>query len=165
MVVLGLDPGIARTGFGLINTEREPLFIRCGCLTTPAHDAEADRLESIGRDLVTLIATHRPDAAVVETVFFGNNAKTAMRTAETRGVLLYVLRQHHIPVHSLTPLQIKSRLTGYGAADKRQVQHVITQRLHLTTPPEPDDAADALAAALCIADEVASVSRSLYPRN
>lgn len=155
MIVIGLDPGIARTGFGIINTDRSPMFVRCGCLTTPAGEPSADRLRSIGQDLETLIAEHRPELAVVEMVLFGNNAKTAMLTAETRGVLLYVLRKNQIPVQSLTPLQIKSRLTGYGAADKHQVQQLVTQRLNLSNVPEPDDAADALAAALCHVEEPA----------
>lgn len=153
MVILGLDPGIARTGFGIIAPNTAQSFIRCGCLTTPSTQALEDRLFTIGQDLEALIANHHPDLAVIEEIFFGANTSTAMTTAQTRGVLLYVLRQHHIPVYSLTPLQIKSRLTGYGAASKQQVQTVVTQRLHLTELPQPDDAADALAAALCIAEE------------
>lgn len=153
MVILGLDPGLARTGFGAIDTERSNPYLRCGCLTTPSDQGSAERLQSIGQDLTTLIAEIKPHLAVVETVFFGNNSKTAMLTAETRGVLLYVLRENKVPVHSLTPLQIKSRLTGYGQADKHQVQHLVTRRLNLTTTPQPDDAADALAAALCWAGE------------
>lgn len=154
MIILGLDPGLARTGFGAIDTEREQPYLRCGCLTTPSTLGSPDRLHMIGQDITTLITTLGPDLAVVETVFFGNNRKTAMLTAETRGVLLYVLRHHNIPVHSLTPLQIKSRLTGYGQADKHQVQHLITRRLGLAAPPQPDDAADALAAALCWSGEL-----------
>jgi crossover junction endodeoxyribonuclease RuvC len=153
MVIIGLDPGLARTGFGAIDTQRQSPFLRCGCLTTPSSSSIPDRLHSIGQDLSLLLTEIKPNLAVVETVFFGNNSKTAMQTAETRGVLLYILRQHTIPVHSLTPLQIKSRLTGYGQADKHQVQRLVTRRLQLTTIPHPDDAADALAAALCWADE------------
>ncbi len=157
MIIMGLDPGIARTGFGAIDTEREEQYLRCGCLTTPAHLGSPDRLHMIGQDVTTLIEEIKPDLAVVETVFFGNNRKTAMLTAQTRGVLLYVLRHHHIPVHSLTPLQIKSRLTGYGGADKHQVQHLVTRRLGLSAIPQPDDAADALAAALCFTGESLSI--------
>jgi crossover junction endodeoxyribonuclease RuvC len=157
MTILGLDPGIARTGFGIIDTAKPSLFVRCGCLTTPASMASEDRLLTIGQDLRTLLRETRPDLAVVETVFFGSNTTTAMVTAQTRGVLLFVLREHHIPVHSLTPLQIKSRLTGYGAADKYQVQQLVTRRLKLHAVPQPDDAADALAAALCVADEAVRV--------
>ena len=163
MVILGLDPGIARTGFGVINTALPHSFVRCGCLTTPAHTPTPDRLLTIGEDLTTLITTYRPAVAVVETIFFGANSKTAMLTAQTRGVLLYLLRLHHIPVQSLTPLQIKSRLTGYGAADKQQVQALVTRRLHLTQAPQPDDAADALAAAMAVAEEGSPLTQTGAP--
>lgn len=153
MIILGLDPGIARTGFGVINTSLPKAFVRCGCLTTPAGMAVEDRLHLLGQDLTKLAADVTPDVAVVETILFGANTKTAMLTAQARGVLLYILRQHRIAVYNLTPLQIKSRLTGYGAADKHQVQQVVMRRLELTAPPMPDDAADALAAALCMAEE------------
>jgi len=153
MIILGLDPGIARTGFGVIDTNTDSLFVRCGILSTGPEQASEDRLQEIGSDLERLIAATKPDHAIVETVLFGNNRKTAMLTAETRGTLIYVLRKNRVAVSSLTPLQIKSRLTGYGQASKSQVQHVVTQRLKLDTIPEPDDAADALAAALCVSDE------------
>lgn len=151
MIILGLDPGIGRTGFGVINTQQSRQFVRCGCLTTPPELSAEDRLLLLGQDLTQLITETKPDLAVVEQIFFGKNHKTAMLTAQARGVLIYVLRHHHIPLESLTPLQIKSRLTGYGAASKAQVQSVVRQQLHLDVVPEPDDAADALAAALCVA--------------
>lgn len=153
MVILGIDPGIARTGFGIINTASPQVFVRCGIITTPKTDSPEDRLHTVGQDLQKIVEQSNPDLAVVETVLFGKNTTTAMLTSETRGVINFVLRQNKIPVHSLTPLQIKSRLTGYGQADKAQVQHVVTQRLNLNKAPQPDDAADAIAAALCIAEE------------
>lgn len=152
MVILGLDPGIARTGFGVIRVKPRLEYIRCGLLTTPQQLPLEDRLVMLGQDLESVIQADQPDHAVVEQVFFGANAKTAFVTAQARGVLLYVLRRHRIPVEHLTPLQIKSRLTGYGAAGKQQVQTLVTQRLNLSAPPQPDDAADALAAALCSAE-------------
>lgn len=156
MVILGLDPGLARTGYGLINLTKpqSPEYLACGCLTTPQYLTTEDRLVMLGEDLEKLVGRHRPDLAVIEQVFFGKNVKTAVMTAEARGVLLYVLRGKEIPVEHVTPLQIKSRLTGYGAADKQQVQHLIMQRLHLAKAPAPDDAADALAAALCATQPV-----------
>ena len=157
MIVLGIDPGLARTGFGIIDTNQEQL-VRCGCLTTEPSQSTADRLLTIGQDLDTLIKATNPNVAVVESILFGKNAKTAMITAETRGTIIYVLRQHHIAVQSLTPLQIKSRLTGYGAADKHQVQEVVARRLHLKEAPQPDDASDAVAAALCLIDEPLNIS-------
>lgn len=153
MIILGLDPGIGRTGFGVLDTMRKELFVRCGVLTTPTHGAEEDRLVTLGSDLEKLIKDTKPDIAVVEKIFFGSNVKTAVSTAQARGVLLYVLRKHHIAIETLTPLQIKSRLTGYGRAGKQQMQTIVVKRLRLTQPPRPDDAADALAAALCIADK------------
>ena len=149
MIILGLDPGIARTGFGLVTAQPSIEYIRCGCLTTEKGLSTADRLLELASDLENLIASHYPQIAVVESVFFGKNHKTAMLTAQTRGVLLYILRKNNVTIEELTPLQIKSRLTGYGTATKQQVQAVVTDRLNLSQTPEPDDAADALAAALC----------------
>lgn len=151
MIILGLDPGIGRTGFGVIDTSLPNQYVRCGCLTTPQNLDVADRLRMLGDDLAKIVAATNPDMAAVEQIFFGKNTSTAMLTAQARGVLLYILRQHNIPVESLTPLQIKSRLTGYGAAPKSQVQNIVRQQLKLDAIPQPDDAADALAAALCIA--------------
>ncbi len=154
MIILGLDPGIARTGFGVINTQQAHWFVQCGCLTTPRSDQLADRLLNLGQDLEKIIKKYHPNQAVIEDIFFGANRKTAMSTAHARGTLLYILRSHHIPVTSLTPPQIKSRLIGAGHATKHQVQTIVTKRLKLTAVPQPDDAADALAAALCCADHL-----------
>lgn len=152
MIILGLDPGIARTGYGVIDTSAQSLFHSCGCLTTPAHDSAPDRLSSLADNLDALIKQVKPRRAVVEDIFFGVNAKTAISTAQARGVLLYVLNQHHIPITSFTPLQIKSRLCGYGRATKQQMQDQVKAQLKLDSIPKPDDAADGLAAALCLVD-------------
>lgn len=152
MIILGLDPGIARTGFGVINTEQTNWFVTCGCLTTPSTNSLANRLLSLGQDLKKVIKKYHPEQAVIEDVFFGANRKTAMSTAQARGTLLFILRSHNIPITTLTPPQIKSRLVGYGRANKHQIQTIVTHRLKLTAIPQPDDAADALAAALCCAD-------------
>lgn len=149
MIIIGLDPGIGRTGFGVIDTTKPSLYVSCGCLVTPAGMQNEDRLHILGTDLTTLINQTSPDQAVVEDVFFGKNHKTAMQTAAVRGLILYILRSNNIPITSLTPLQIKSRLTGYGKAPKEQIQHVVRSQLKLDRVPQPDDAADALAAALC----------------
>ena len=149
MIILGLDPGIARTGYGVVDTSKQATFIRCGCITTlPAYPIE-ERLAIIATDVSSIIDETHPDIAVVEEIFFGANKKTAMATAHVRGVLLYILASQNISIQSLTPLQIKSRLTGYGAASKEQIQRAVVGQLHLTAIPKPDDAADALAAALC----------------
>lgn len=152
MRILGLDPGLARTGFGLIDTNCPTPFERCGCLTTAAGLPEADRLAELGDSLIALLTEAHPDLAAVESVYFGKNTKTAISTAQTRGVILYLLRRRAIPVIAFTPLQVKSRLTGFGRADKRQVQHLVQTRLKLVQAPTPDDAADALACALCAWD-------------
>ena len=149
MIILGLDPGVARIGFGVINTSKKEQFVRCGCITTPENMNIEDRLEMLAKDLEDIKKEEKPDISIVESIFFGNNKKTAIITAQARGVILYILRIHNITIESLTPLQIKSRLTGYGAAKKQQIQTVVQQQLHLSSPPQPDDAADALAAALC----------------
>ncbi len=149
MIILGLDPGIARTGYGVVDTSATAVFVRCGCITTPPLYPMEERLLTIANDVNRIIDDTHPDIAVVEEIFFGNNKKTAMVTAHVRGVLLHVLASRHIGIQSLTPLQIKSRLTGYGTASKEQMQRAVTQQLHLTSIPQPDDAADALAAALC----------------
>lgn len=154
MIILGLDPGIARTGFGVINTQQTNWFVQCGCLATPASDNLADRLSRLGQDLEQVVKKYHPNQAVVEDIFFGANRKTAMSTAHARGALLFILRSHHIPVVTLTPPQIKSRLVGHGHATKLQIQMIVMRRLNLTTVPQPDDAADALAAALCCADHL-----------
>lgn len=151
MIILGLDPGIARTGFGVIDTSKPQQFVRCGILATHPPNTDEDRILTLGQDLEELLGQTKPDIAVVEQIFFGKNHKTAIQTAQVRGMLLYILRKHHITIESLTPLQIKSRLTGYGAATKVQIQSVVRQQLRLDSLPQPDDAADALAAALCIA--------------
>ncbi len=150
MIIIGLDPGIARTGFGIIDTTKPSLFVRCGCITTPEHTPEEDRLVTLANDVTELIREHKPDQAVVEQIFFGKNVKTAVIVAQARGVIIHTLHTHHIPITSLTPLQIKSRLTGYGAASKQQIQTAVTSQLKLSAVPQPDDAADALAAALSI---------------
>jgi len=153
MIILGLDPGIARTGFGILDSSKPQLYVNCGCLTTSKEEEPAARLLQIGQDTITLIRKYKPDTAVVEDIFFNTNTSTAILTAQTRGVLLYVLQEHHVRITSLTPLQIKSRLTGFGRADKKQVQSMISRRLNLACAPQPDDAADALAAALCEVDK------------
>lgn len=153
MIVLGLDPGIARTGFGILNTVQSQSYVSCGCITTLPQENSAARLLQIGQGVTSLIIKYKPDMAVIEDIFFNTNTTTAILTAQVRGVLLYVLQKHNVHSTSLTPLQIKSQLTGYGRADKKQVQSVIQQRLNLDSAPQPDDAADALAAALCVVDK------------
>lgn len=152
MRILGLDPGLARTGFGILDTGNPQSFVRCGCITTPPNRTVSDRLAILGNDLNQLITATNPDIAAVEEIYFGTNTKTAIMTAQAWGVTLFILRQHNIQVKTVTPLQVKSRLCGFGRATKQQVQAVVTARLKLSKPPQPDDAADGLAIALCLAE-------------
>lgn len=152
MIIVGLDPGIARCGFGIINTDIASLFVRCGCITTLKSLPDEDRLLQLANDLQVLLKQEKVEHAVIEKIYFGANTKTAIQVAQARGVLLYATRKLHLSITELTPLQIKSQLTGYGRATKEQIQHVLTQRLKLDQIPKPDDAADALACALCVAD-------------
>ncbi len=152
MVIIGLDPGIARTGYGILNTDSSDLFVQCGCLTTPPQTPLPQRLLLLAKYLETLLLNFSPSVAAVESIYFGANTKTAILTAQARGALILTLARHNIPTHTLTPLQIKSQLTSYGKADKYQVQSLVAKRLNLSTTPQPDDAADALAAAICLVD-------------
>src|SRR3989339_101813 len=149
MKVLGIDPGTGRMGWGVLVKEggKESL-IDCGCFETPARSELPSRLNSIFEFLSHLISQHQPDEFAVESLFFANNAKTAFDVGAARGVILLAAQRQNMPIFQYTPLQIKSALTGYGAADKKQIQYMVTKILHLEQPPRPDDAADAVAIAL-----------------
>jgi crossover junction endodeoxyribonuclease RuvC len=150
MLVLGIDPGLAITGYGLVagdGSELEP--IAHGVLRTPANTPIPDRLCQLHAALLALLAQYRPDAAAVEELFFSTNARTAIMVGEARGVALLALAQAGLPISEYTPLQVKQSVTGYGQADKRQVQEMVRLLLNLGDIPRPDDAADALAVAVC----------------
>lgn len=149
MKVLGIDPGTGRLGWAIIEKKNgKESMVECGCFETKANSDQADRLLKIFNFLNQLIDKHKPDAAAIENLFFANNAKTVMSVSEARGVVLLACKQAGMDVNSYTPLQIKSALTGYGKADKKQVQYMVMQILKLDKVPQPDDAADAVAAAL-----------------
>ncbi len=149
MKVLGIDPGTGRLGWAIGEKQKgKESMVECGCFETKANSDQADRLLKIFNFLNQLIIKHKPDAAAVENLFFANNAKTVMSVSEARGVVLLACKQAGMDVNSYTPLQIKSALTGYGKADKKQVQYMVVQILKLDKVPQPDDAADAVAAAL-----------------
>ncbi len=148
MIILGLDPGIARTGYGVLDTTLPNLYVTAGCFETPPHHPTGRRLQTIADELNDIITEYQPDQAVIEQVYFGANRTTATVTSHVHGILLYILQLHAIPATTATPLEIKHQLTGYGYASKKQVQQAVTHTLKLPAVPEPDDAADALAAAL-----------------
>jgi len=150
MRVLGLDPGLATTGYGLAEGDGQRLTpLAYGVVRTPAHQPLAERLVLLHDELSGLLAQYRPQVAAVEELFFENNARTAMQVGQARGVLLLTLAQAGIAVAEYTPMQIKQAITGYGGADKHQIQQMVTLLLGLEAIPTPDDAADALAIAVC----------------
>ncbi len=152
MIILGIDPGIAIVGWGVIEyggIGKKPKPLDFGAITTPSSMSTVDRIFEVYREISAVIKTYRPDAAAVEELFFNTNQKTGIIVAEARGVLLLACRQNNVPIYEYTPLQIKSAVAGYGRADKHQVIEMVTMFLGLQKPPKPDDTADALAAAIC----------------
>lgn len=149
MKVLGIDPGTGRVGWAIVNHEKGvDLLVECGCFETKKNTDLSIRLVQIYDFLTDLIASHKPDYLAVESLFFATNVKTAFDVGAARGVILLCGQQAHLPFEQYTPLQVKSSLTGYGAADKKQIQFMVTKILHLKETPKPDDAADAVAIAL-----------------
>ena len=150
MRVLGTDPGTASTGYGVVDCDGDHLVALCyGVITTPADWSLPQRLQEIYLRLRTLAAEWRPDSAAVEDLFFSKNARTALTVGHGRGVALLALADAGLPIHEYKPAEVKEAVTGYGAAPKGQVQVMVQQLLGLQAPPHPDDAADALAIAIC----------------
>ncbi len=150
MLVLGIDPGTATTGYGLVrDVEGEPAPVAYGVILTPAGAPMAERLLTIYRELRQLIAHHRPETGAVEKLFFQRNVSTAMTVGQARGVAMLALAEAGLPVGEYNPRDVKMAVAGYGGADKRQMQGMVQAILHLAEPPRPDDAADALAVAIC----------------
>lgn len=157
MRILGIDPGIAIVGFGLIEAERGNMQMRnYGTITTEAGLPLATRLFQIQRDLEELIAQLKPDAIAVEELFFSNNITTGIAVAHGRGIILYTAEKLGIPLFEYTPMQVKQAVVGYGLAEKRQVMDMVRRLLKLKGIPRPDDAADALAIAICHARSATS---------
>ena len=157
MRILGIDPGIATIGFGLVEAERgQARMVTYGAVTTPAGLPLSRRLYQIDRDMEELIGKLRPDVMAIEELFFNTNLTTGIAVAHARGVLLYTAEQCGIPLHEYTPSQVKMAVVGYGKAEKRQVMDMTRRLLHLKAVPRPDDAADALALALCHARSATS---------
>lgn len=148
MRILGIDPGTGILGFGVVEVGRQPTFVDAGVIRTKRHQPEPERLAIIFEGLNDIINTSQPNMLSVEKLFFARNVTTAMSVAQARGVVLLVAQQHNLPVFEYTPMQIKLSITGYGKADKKQMQEMVRVLLNLRTVPKPDDAADALAAAL-----------------
>ena len=150
MRILGIDPGYGITGFGLIDAQRNQFqLLKCGAITTPPNTEFSWRLEVIYNDMVQLLQVAQPDAVAIEELFFGQNVTTGINVAQSRGVILLAIRQAGIPFFEYKPMQVKQAVVGYGNATKHQVQDMTKRLLHLNAMPKPDDAADAIAIALC----------------
>ena len=150
VVILGIDPGYAIVGWGIIRYERGKFIpVDFGAVTTAAGTPFSQRLQQIYTELQTIIARYQPETAAVEKLYFQNNQKTAIDVAQARGVILLALQQMGIPLFEYTPLQVKSAVTGFGQAEKPQVMEMTRRLLRLKAVPRPDDTADALALAIC----------------
>ena len=151
MVILGIDPGTATTGYGLIKaSKRTKKFktIDYGCINTSPDFSDAERLNQTYKELNQIFKKYKPEILAIENIFFFKNSKTAIKVSQTKGVVLFWAAKHKIPVYEFTPLQVKMGILGYGRAKKKQMQKMIKEILELETIPKPDDAADALAIAL-----------------
>lgn len=148
--ILGLDPGTARTGFGLVERAGQALRMKdCGLITTPAGEPAERRLAQLAMSLEKVLAETRPDAVAVERLFFATNTTTALAVAEARGVILLTCARAGLAVAEYTPLEVKQSVTAYGQADKQQVAGMVCRLLKLASAPKPDDVTDALAIAVC----------------
>ena len=150
MRILGIDPGYATIGFGLIEGERAQYrMVTYGAITTPAGLPLSKRLYQIDRDMEELIGQLKPDAISVEELFFNRNVTTAIDVCQARGVILLAAKKHGVDIYEYTPLQIKQSVVGYGRAEKKQIIYMTQLLLRLPEPAKPDDTADALAVAIC----------------
>ena len=156
MLILGIDPGTAAIGYGMLEigkclVNHNYNVLAFGCLKTSPKDSTAARLNDLHKQLSQLIKRYRPDAVAVEELFFFKNLKTAIKVSQARGVILLAAQQANLAIYEYTPLQVKQAITGYGLAQKQQVQQMVKTILGLKETPKPDDAADALAIAICCA--------------
>lgn len=152
MIILGVDPGTATTGFGIVKKTKKELFcLGYGAIITSPDFSDAERLRQLFNELNLVIRHYEPDILAVEQLYFFKNSKTAMTVAQAKGVILLAGIKKKLPIFEFTPLQVKTVITGYGRADKSQIQRMIKVLLNLDELPRPDDAADALGVAICYA--------------
>ncbi len=151
MRIIGIDPGTGILGFGVIDVDDKGkiALVDAGVIRTPVKEDDAVRLQTIYEELSDIITQNKPTVMAVEKLFFARNVTTAMTVAQARGVVLLLGQQNGLQLHEYTPMQIKQAITGYGKADKKQMQEMVRVLLQLKEIPKPDDAADALAAAIC----------------
>ena len=158
--ILGIDPGIATIGFAVLDADRHQFQLQtCGVITTPAHTSLSSRLNRIFADMEELLLQFKPDVVSVEELFFNTNITTGISVAHGRGVILLACEQAGVPIAEYTPLQVKQGVAGYGRAEKRQVMDMVRRLCGLTAIPKPDDAADAVALAICHARSSSSLLR------
>jgi crossover junction endodeoxyribonuclease RuvC len=149
MRILGIDPGTGILGFGVIDVDKGALkLVEAGVIRTPVHEDDAVRLQTIFEEITEIISQTKPQQMSIEKLFFARNVTTAMTVAQARGVVLLAGKQAGLAIYEYTPLQIKQAVTGYGRAEKKQIQEMVRVMLKLKTAPKPDDCADALAAAI-----------------
>lgn len=163
MRILGIDPGTGILGFGVIDVLANGRFrmVDAGVIRTPVKQPDSQRLFTIYQELEELITTSQPTVMAVEKLFFSQNVTTAMSVSQARGVVLLLGEQHKLELHEFTPQQIKQALTGYGRADKKQIQEMVRVVLGLQEIPKPDDCADALAAAICCAQSLPKLQKQM----
>ena len=150
MLILGIDPGYAIVGFGLVESQgQRQKLVACGAINTPAGVRLSARLWQIANDLEELISRFKPDALAIEELFFNNNVTTGIGVAQARGVIIMTAEKMGLPIYEYNPSQVKQAVVGYGKAEKRQVMDMTKRLLGLSSVPKPDDAADAVAIALC----------------
>ena len=160
MIILGIDPGLATVGYGIIEYRGNSFTtLDYGAILTEAHTECNSRLLSMNAQLINLINMFKPDAVAIEELFFNKNIKTAIAVAQARGAILLTCAQNNVPTFEYTPLQVKQAVVGYGRADKNQVQQMTKILLNLKAVPKPDDTADALAIAICHAHSNNSIMR------
>ncbi len=155
MIILGIDPGTATTGFGVIKKTKKELFcLGYGAIITSPDFSDAERLRQLFNELNLVIRHYEPDILAVERLYFFKNSKTAMTVSQAKGVILLAGVKKNLPIFEFTPLQVKTAITGYGRADKSQMQKMVQVLLSLDKLPKPDDAADALGVAICYARSI-----------
>lgn len=153
MIILGIDPGTATTGYGVIESEKGKIKeIAYGCVLTKSTESLETRLITIFDELTEIIKKFKPEMVAVEELFFASNTKTAISVGHARGVILLACSKAKVPVYEYTPLQVKQAICGYGRGDKQQIQKMVKALLNLEEVPKPDDAADGLAIAICHAN-------------
>lgn len=153
MRILGIDPGLATTGYAVLEKEKHILSaVDAGVISTSKDTPNIERLKTIYEDCISLIKNYKPDCCAIEELFFAKNARTAFLVGQARGVVLLACAQNKLPVSEYTPLQVKQSITGYGNATKKQVQYMVCALLKLKSAPKPDDVADAIAIAICHAN-------------